>query len=480
MSTAEIDPNPFDNPAARENAARQIADNERRAAERRRRRSTFYEVAVMAAQTAAPTARTVAQSIERSNVRREVKHAPVLFITADKLASLDVSDSELATLSPIGDVRVSELQTEAAAQREGAVHAARARARQIEAERAASGLEMPECVNLAEYVPPPVRWIVGGMWRQDSNLGLFAERKAGKSTAVRDIIRSLLDGSDVFGRFPVTFDRSDGVVLIDSEMPVDLLHEEYTAAGVTGLDRLRLYSIRGRERTFDVRSPEVRARWAKVITPGSVIVFDCLYAVLAALGVRENDDTVSEVTGGLRALVAESGARGAIMVHHLGKDPERGARGHSSIEGFADVLAHIRLTGPIYDPKTERVLTLAGRCPDLPESTLVLGRDHRLTLEDREEKRERQNAEKAATKNTADEQITLGIVRAHPGLHVRGLIAQRGERLSENRLKEALDRLQERGLIENRGTGTKHALFAAEGAGNDPLGSLIALPDPAA
>ncbi|MGV9746518.1 AAA family ATPase [Rhodococcus zopfii] len=472
FTSATSTENPFDNDTARENARRTSA-------EEHRRRHTFYSVADLAAQTTAPKARTVAEGIERANMRRQVKHAPTLFLTAEYLVKAYVPADELPALTPIDDARVAELRIEEAAQREAAQRAARSRALQIEAERNARGLEMPERVNLAEYVPPPVRWIIEGMFRQDSNLGLFAERKAGKSTAVRDIVRSLLDGSDVFGRFPVTFDPADEVVLIDSEMPVDLLHEQYTDAGVTGLDRLHLYSIRGRERTFDVRSPEVRERWAQLIPAGSVIVFDCLYAVLAALGVRENDDTVSEVTGGLRALVAESGARGAIMVHHLGKDPERGARGHSSIEGFADVLAHIRLTGPIYDQNTERVLTLRGRCPDLPESTLVLGSDHRLTLEDREEKRERKKAERRATQDEVDEQKVIGILRAHPGLTVRDLLAHRGD-LPEKRAQHALSRLQERGLIENHGTKAKGAFHVAAGAGTDPFATPATVAEPPA
>jgi hypothetical protein len=89
----------------------------------------------------------------------------------------------------------------------------------------------------------------------------------------------------------------------------------------------------------------VRARWREQIAPGSLIAVDCLNGLFGALGVSENSDEVVAVLAGLRALATECDAAGLVIVHHLGKDPGRDARGHSSLEGFPDVVArHDRIS----------------------------------------------------------------------------------------------------------------------------------------
>ena len=91
-----------------------------------------------------------------------------------------------------------------------------------------------------------------------------------------------------------------------------------------------------------------------------MLVFDCLYSILAALGISENDDGVAAVMSDCVPSATESKALGTALIHHLGKDADRGARGHSSIEGFADVLCHIGLDGPL-DPDTPRLFKAYGR-----------------------------------------------------------------------------------------------------------------------
>lgn len=262
---------------------------------------------------------------------------------------------------------------------------------------------------------------------------------------VREVVRSLLDLGDVFGRYTARTSPDAEVVLIDSEMPLDNLQAEYRAADVRGLDRLRVASIKGCERSFDVRVPEVRARWVGRIEAGSVIVFDCLYSVLAALGISENDDGVAAVLLGLRALATESGAVGLIVVHHLGKDSERGARGHSSIEGFPDVLCRNRIDGPLgADP--ERIFSAYGRGVSIESAVLTLGADHRLTTTPRAEAR----SVKRSARFDADDSTVFVAISDHPGLSGNALAAEAG--LPVKRTYAACKRLAERGVIGGEGS----------------------------
>lgn len=374
--------------------------------------------------------------------------------------------NDVAALPPATKSDLAEAVRHADTERRVEQMETQSRARQIEAVNAAAGIELPEFVNLVEHVPSSDPWLIDGLMRHDTNLGLFAQFKAGKTTAVREIVRSLLDGDNVFGRFPVRVDPSTEVVLIDSEMPLDNLQEEYRRAGVRGLDRLRVASIKGCERSFDVRVPEIRAQWAQRITPGSIIVFDCLYSVLAALGISENDDGVAAVLLGLRALSTECAALGTIMVHHLGKDSDRGARGHSSIEGWPDVLARIQLDGPLASD-TQRTFSAYGRGVDIEAAVLTLGDDHRLTLRDLSEVKSEKSTAKRSSQLDADDAAVLEAVRSRPGLSGTALRDAVG--VSVKRIYAACGRLSERRMIEDLGRARPEWHAVAGATQSDPF-----------
>ncbi|WP_131813492.1 AAA family ATPase [Mycolicibacterium fortuitum] len=170
---------------------------------------------------------------------------------------------------------------------------ARTRAREAEAARAAALVDIPDRVNLAEHVPGDVRWTVDRVLARGAVLGLFAERKAGKTTVVRELVRSALHGEPFLGQFAVTLPAEADVVLFDTEMPLDSLHEQYQRAEVEHLERLNLRPLRGREQALDARVAAVRERWREQIVPGSLVVVDCIYSLFGALGVSENSDEVS-------------------------------------------------------------------------------------------------------------------------------------------------------------------------------------------
>lgn len=340
---------------------------------------------------------------------------------------------------------------------------ARTRARESEAARAAALVAIPERVNLGEHVPGHVRWTVDGVMARGAVLGLFAERKAGKTTVVRELVRSALHGEPFLGRFAVTLPSDADVVLFDTEMPLDSLHEQYQRAGVEHLERLNLRPLRGREQALDARVAVVRERWREQIAPGSLVVVDCIYSLFGALGVSENSDEVIGVLAGLRALSTECDAAGLVVVHHLGKDTDRGARGHSSIEGFPDAIARIELDGP---PSAEAQRTFAayGRDVSVSPGVLTLGDDHRLTIGGNPKVERRRAAQ------LADNNAVWSLIDLHPGLSARGLgqlpVESRGK-LSRDRIRESVDRLALTNRITNKGTNAAPEWHTVEGV--DPF-----------
>jgi hypothetical protein len=337
------------------------------------------------------------------------------------------------------------------------------RARQAEAARTAAEVTIPERVNLAEHVPSETRWIVDQILARGAVLGLFAERKAGKTTVVRELVRAALHGEPFLGQFAVSLPADSEVVLFDTEMPLDSLHEQYRRAGVEHLGRLNLRELRGREQSLDARVEANRARWRTQIEPGSLIVVDCIYSLFGALGVSENSDEVVGVLAGLRALATECDAAGLVIVHHLGKDIDRGARGHSSIEGFPDAIARIGLDGPP-SAEAQRTFSAYGRDVSVSPGVLALGDDHRLTLGGNP------SAERRTAARRADDDAVWSLIERHPGLSVRklgGLPVESRGKLSRDRIRVAVERLEQSNRIVNKGTAAAPEWHEVTGA--DPF-----------
>lgn len=392
------------------------------------------------------------------------RREPVLTLAVADLIALGVGLADAAAL-PSADVHTRAMSARVVNTWAEAERLERRReAMRMEAERAAADVSIPARVDLGSYQPEAVRWTVEGLVARGAVLGLFAERKAGKTTVVCELVRAVLHGERFLGRFAVRAPEDAEVVLFDTEMPIGSLHAQYHRAGVQHLDRLNLRTLRGVERSLDVRVEAVRTRWREVIAPGSLIVVDCLYSLFGALGVSESSDEVVEVLAGLRTLATECEASGLVIVHHLGKDTERGARGHSSIEGFPDAIARIELDGsPSAD--TPRTFSAYGRDDvSVEPGVLTLDGNHRLALGGNP------TAERTAKRQRLDNLAVRNLIDANPGLSARALgtlpAHERGK-LSRDRIRDAIERLALINAIVNKGSNAAPEWHAIDGV--DPF-----------
>jgi hypothetical protein len=284
---------------------------------------------------------------------------------------------------------------------------------------------------------------------QGGSLGLFAERKAGKTTTMVELSRALLTGDAFLGRFDTRLPADARVAVLDTEMTATMLHEQYTRAGVP-LDRLKVWALRGKSGLLDMRDEANRTRWREKIAPGSFIIVDCLYTILAALTIDENSAQVADVIEGFKTLAVDCDAAGWTLAHHVGKDSTKGARGHSSIEGAVDTVSWLGLDGQL-GADTLRTFEAVGRHEvNVPCAQIVRGEDHRLTLSDTTPKSDRRKH-----RNRSDDDHAYALIAANPDLSVRDLLKLPFEQLrglSRDRLREAVARLALTGQIVNTGT----------------------------
>lgn len=472
------DYNPFDNhrAAAKHAAAAQA----QRATQKRLARwgSSRYAVSVLDGRTE-PWARRIAADIARRNAGRDpMKNAPELMFSGDKAVNAGATDAQLAALPALTVDEVAALRIETAAALEATRMAVRERGRQIAAASEVAGYaDITTRVDLATYTPPDDPFIVDGVLPLGKSMGLFSERKAGKTTTVVDLTRALLNGGKFLGRFATGLPTDAEVAILDTEMGADMMQYEFTSAGVGDpalLRRINYHDLCGRSAMLDFRVPAVRAYWRDQIGPGSFIILDCLYTVLSALGIDESSSQVADVIEGFKTLAVECAAAGRVIVHHLGKDPDKGARGHSSIEGSVDTLATIRLDGPPAADTPRTFEAFGRRGVNVPAARLVLDGDHQLTLS-----ANTPSADRAKAANHRDDDIVWKLINEHPGKSVRALgdlPEETRHGVSRDRLRQSVERLAGLGYVVNKGTDKRPEWYAADRDG-DPFADPRPLAD---
>jgi RecA-family ATPase len=243
-------------------------------------------------------------------------------------------------------------------------------AREIAAEERGPILP-PEMLTLREHLARPritTSWRIAG-WQAIGHRVMFAAQyKAGKTTTVSNLIRSLLDGSRFLDEYEVS--QLDGTVaLLDFEMADNQLVEWYEAQGIKADDRLLVVPMRGRASSFDIVDPIVRSQWATMLRDRGVkyLVVDCLRPILDALGLNEHTDAGIFLVA-LDALLAEAGIPEAVVVHHMGHSNER-SRGDSRLRDWPDV--EWTLVRQSEDPASPRFIKAYGRGVEIPETKLV-------------------------------------------------------------------------------------------------------------
>ncbi|MCV7377949.1 hypothetical protein BST11_21060 [Mycobacterium alsense] len=420
-------------------------------------------------------ARKQAEKIAKEESRTNpLKAEPKLMFSGADAVNVGATDAQIKALTPLSPDEIKALTLRAAAMLEDQKNQVREMARQLAAERAAAGYaDISTRVDLSTYTPPDDPFIVDNLIPLGKSMGLFSERKAGKTTANVDLLRALLTGGKFLGKFATLLAADADVVFLDTEMGADMMQYELSAAGVSDpalLRRINYHDLLGRSAMLNMRDDATRAYWRDQIRPGSFIILDCLYTVLSALNVDESSSQVADVIEGFKTLAVECGAVGRVITHHLGKDPDKGARGHSSIEGAVDTLATIRLDGPPAADTPRTFEAFGRRGVNVPPGLLALkptddGR-RGLTMSGNTV-----SADRAKAADHKNDDIVWKLINDHPGKSVRALQdlpTETRHNVSRDRLRRSVERLGLLGYVVNKGTDTRPEWYAADRTG-DPL-----------
>jgi hypothetical protein len=249
----------------------------------------------------------------------------------------------------------------------------------------------PSSTGLAALLAEPpgaAKYRIAGLWPLGGKVLMSAGRKAGKTTMVGNLVRSLADGAPFLAQpGPVApgswvvaaaghaVEPLNGrrIMLMDFEMTRDMLREWLRDQRISTMDAVRVELMRGR--SWDPRDERQRSSWATYLAGQEigVLIVDPIGPILSALGVDESSSTeVGAVLWALDALCLEAGIGELFVTHHAGHDGER-ARGTSGFGAWPDALWEL-VRDKSLEGGGKRALRAEGRDVYLAETVLEFDR----------------------------------------------------------------------------------------------------------
>jgi hypothetical protein len=179
---------------------------------------------------------------------------------------------------------------------------------------------LPAVLTLRERLAlprPETTWRITDVQAAGHRVLLAAQFKAGKTTFVVNVIRSLVDGDQFLNRYAVA-PVIGTVALFDFEMSDRQLDDWYRVHGILNDDRVLVIPMRGAASTFDIQDAHWREYWVQFLKEHEVkyLVLDCLRPVLDALGLNEHTETGLFLTA-FDQLLREAEIPEALVVHHM-------------------------------------------------------------------------------------------------------------------------------------------------------------------
>lgn len=270
----------------------------------------------------------------------------------------------------IGDERVSAT-AEPDVLRELHTLKVRGEARRLYAAEQRAKVDPPEVLTLAERLARPrvtIQYRIDEWQPLGSRVVLAAQRKAGKTTLVGNLARSLADGKRFLGVAecrPV----EGTVAILDFEMSDAMLDHWLEDQQIEHQERVVVIAARGLASTFDLRDDAVVEEWAARLSALRVeyLIIDCLRPWLDAFGLDESHDAGAMLTP-LDALLTRAGISDALVVHHMGHTGER-SRGDTRIRDWPEVEWKLVREDPD-DDASPRYVSAYGRDVDQGETKL--------------------------------------------------------------------------------------------------------------
>jgi AAA domain len=230
---------------------------------------------------------------------------------------------------------------------------------------------LPPVKSLTELLSEPddaTQYRIEGLAPSGGRIMLSAQYKAGKTTLRDNLVRVMVDGEPLFGRFAVN-EPAEQLVLVDNELSDNTMRRWLRDQKIVNTSEVAdVIRLRGRVGVFNLLDDRSRDQWAARLRDigCDYLVLDCLRPVLDALGLSEDKDAGRFLVA-FDALLDDAGIPDAAVVHHMGHASER-SRGDSRLQDWPNAIW--RIVRETDQPDSARYFSAYGRDVEVPEGRL--------------------------------------------------------------------------------------------------------------
>jgi 5S rRNA maturation endonuclease (ribonuclease M5) len=223
--------------------------------------------------------------------------------------------------------------------------------------------------TLTEELQKPdeaIRYIIDQLWPVGANISLTATYKAGKTSTINNIVKSLVDELPLFGHFQTT--HTGRIAIWNYEVSGNQMRQWLREVNIKNTDQISLLNMRGH--TWPLSSEYIiknTIQWLQENNINTWIV-DPLARAFVGSGDENSNQDVGIFLDTLDYIKEQAGVANLLIAAHTGRNAEQGnsrARGASRFDDWVD--ARWMLTK---DKDENRWFTADGRDVTIKESKL--------------------------------------------------------------------------------------------------------------
>ncbi len=278
-----------------------------------------------------------------------------------------------------------------------------------------------------EQLPETINWLFPNIVRMSDNMLMAAKYKTGKTTMLWSLIKSMVDGTPLFGRFEVPEDiEGTKIGIWNCEMTEDGFLHYGRKAGVQHADRAALKNLRGYNVPF-LHNEKARDETVQWLGRNGVKIWiiDSWSKICAWNGIDMSDNSeVMKLCDELDKIKNDAGVESIILTAHTPKNQmegEESAIGAQNLSGWADTIWMLT-KGKNKDGKTGRFLSSEGRNEPMEETEILLDEETGLIVlgegnrdDHREAEKDKKMEQKKQTTVLAIYGAIKDFVRDNPG-----------------------------------------------------------------
>ena len=297
----------------------------------------------------------------------------------------------------------------------------------LDQEEAASNYHQPTYVRtLTDELKLPieeVQWTIKDVFPTGANVTLTAQYKAGKTTLINSLARSLADGTEFLNYFAKP-DHKGRVVIFNYEVSENQYRRWMNDVAIENTDKVTLVHLRGKRLPLIVQRVEDLVVSILKDLDAQTWILDPFARAFTGCGDENSNSDVSVFLDTLDVIKERAGVSNLVLPVHTGRAQESGvdrARGATRLDDWADVRWLLKKTNE------GRFFSADGRD--------VLQEEQQLTFDENTRSLTLGGVDSRMAKKRGLEDMWIDVVNANPGLSTSQLSEILGKRYDDKGLK---------------------------------------------